>query len=527
VSPNVKEPLVIHPVLFAIFPIVFLFSHNVTTGSPNEIIRPIIIATSFTLLLWLLLIPLVKSSEKVGMIVSTFLFLFFSFGHFGDITRNWTAAEVGIGRLRYVLLLDAIIFAAVACSIVKTRRELHTITALLNGVAILLVGVSVAHAAYGIATRPHLYTASQINPGVVNKPGKCPDIYYIILDGYARADVLRDVYQLDNSQFLGYLRAKGFYVAEKSRSYYSQTYLSLASSLNLTYLDDVVQQVGAASDNRGPLAEMIQNSHVRSFLEGQGYVFVALSSGYRATEMPNADLYLAAPRSLAEFENALINTTPIPIFGAKLVNVVLGINVFNRWQFDSHRHRLLYIFNQLAEVAKTNSPKFVFAHILAPHPPFVFGEHGELVEPNRKFSFADGSHFIMKGGDREEYLTNYAAQLTFVNHKIKQAIDNIISNSREAPIIILQADHGPGSMLNWEDPDNTGLNERMSILNACYLPNSGRKDLYDEITPVNTFRLIFNRYFGADYEILADKSCFSTWTHPYEFIRLTGKTCDD
>ncbi len=79
-------------------------------------------------------------------------------------------------------------------------------------------------------------------------------------------------------------------------------------------------------------------------------------------------------------------------------------------------------------------------------------------------------------------------------------------------------------MLDWENPDETSLRERMSVLNAYYLPNNGHKQLYDEITPVNTFRIIFNYYFNMNNELLEDRNYFSGWFHPYNFIDVTDDT---
>jgi hypothetical protein len=125
------------------------------------------------------------------------------------------------------------------------------------------------------------------------------------------------------------------------------------------------------------------------------------------------------------------------------------------------------------------------------------------------------------GITRDEDVENYRRQLVFVNKKTRETIDDILSNSSKPTIIVLQADHGPGSTLDWENPDETFLKERMSILNAYYLPDSDCKQLYDGITPVNTFRLIFNQCFHADYELLKDESYFSGWFHPYKFTNVT------
>lgn len=58
-----------------------------------------------------------------------------------------------------------------------------------------------------------------------------PDIYYIIVDGYGRSDLLKELFEYDNSTFLQFLSDRGFYVAEAAHSNYVQTSLSIASSL--------------------------------------------------------------------------------------------------------------------------------------------------------------------------------------------------------------------------------------------------------------------------------------------------------
>jgi len=120
-------------------------------------------------------------------------------------------------------------------------------------------------------------------------------------------------------------------------------------------------------------------------------------------------------------------------------------------------------------------------------------------------------------------------QLIFVNNKIKIIIDEILSKSEVAPIIILQADHGPTAALSqgmldgWHNPTDTMLRERMRIFNAYYLPQVGNDLLYKSITPVNTFRLVFNLYFGTNYELLSDRSYFSNYDCPYKFTDVTDR----
>ena len=513
-----KKTFVIHPFLFAIFPVLFLFAKNVNNYPLEVIVLPIAVTVSFALLVWLLLSLAVKNKQKAAMVVSLSILLFFSYGHFHSAIGNLNLDIGGLPLSSNKILFPVwgIFFFLGAYFSIRTRKNLYNFTKLLNGTAALLVGISVVNIGLyklktGIAPQNNERTEDiKAQPTDSRKPAYLPNMYYIILDGYARADILREIYHYDNGEFLDDLSQKGFYVADKSRSNYPQTGLSVASSLNLKYLDDLAERLGSQSNNRAPLRNMIRNSEVRHFLKQHGYTFVAFSTGYSPTEITNADVYIKTGY-FNVFINGLINTTPLPVVLSRLP-----------LQYDIHRKGILYVLEYLVETAERKDPIFVFAHIVAPHPPFVFGEQGEKKNPGRQFAFADGSDFMkQKGATRNEYLGNYTSQLIFINKKVKAVVDGILSKSDKPPIIILQGDHGPGAMLNWEAPDNSYLKERMSILNAYYLPDDGHIDLYDKITPVNTFRVIFNHYFGTSYSLLKDRSYFATWDHPYSFIDVT------
>ncbi|MBU1318721.1 MAG: hypothetical protein KKG33_12090 [candidate division Zixibacteria bacterium] len=215
---------------------------------------------------------------------------------------------------------------------------------------------------------------------------------------------------------------------------------------------------------------------------------------------------------LTEFEQVLIALTLIA-----RISEHLGL------QYSAHRNRLNYTLDHLAEASQTDGPVFVFAHMIAPHPPFVFDSDGEEVNPNRSFVFADGSHFILSGGTQDEYRKGYAGYLSWLNGKLIRCIDSIFARSKTPPVIILHADHGPGSMLDWGSIDKSNVLERTSILNAVYTGGTDCPILYPSISPVNIFRAVFNRAFGTDFEFLADKSNFSVWATPYQTVDITNK----
>ena len=168
-------------------------------------------------------------------------------------------------------------------------------------------------------------------------------------------------------------------------------------------------------------------------------------------------------------------------------------------------------------------PKFVYAHIFVGHPPFVFSSSGDAVTPDRPYSWSEEEVGVDPAAALREYRERYREQVTFLNHKLKTAIDSIIQNSDGSPIIIVQGDHGPGSKLSMTDLDETDVQERYSILNAYYLPDvDAKKELYNSISPVNSFRVVFNHYFGTSFPLLPDKSYYTPFSKPYDFTLVDG-----
>ena len=504
-----KKSLVVHPFLFALYPVLFLFAHNIGELPFTSLALPLAIIVSLSFLNWFILTFLLKDGNKSGFIVSLFLLLFFSYGHFDDF-------------LKQIYIIWPILFVVGVYFSLKPKKNIENYTNILNVIAAFLVIISlVPIVLYQFRTRgahditTNTATAKKL-PDTMDKVAVLPNIFFIILDGYARDDVLKEIYGYDNNEFLTFLSKQGFFIANQSRSNYSQTALTLASSLNMKYVNDLVgSHFDIESDDKLPLWRMIRQSTVTEFLKKKGYTIATFTPEIIDKKTRNAYISLKPGLTLNRFQNALINTTPIPA----VLNVLETSN-----QFDLHRKEILYTVNHLVDLAKQNHPLFVFAHVEAPHPPFVFGPNGEKRNPEEKFDDHDGNWLIRKGRlTREQYLQGYRDQLIYINKKMTTVIEQILAQSKYPPIIIIFGDHGPRSTLVWHNPDNTYMKECMSILNAYYLPNGGNVDLYNDITPVNTFRIILNRYFGMNHEIVADESYFSTAQYCYKFLNVTDR----
>lgn len=501
-----KRTPVVHPFLFSLFPILALYAHNIKSIPVplRELAGPLAATLVFAAGLYFGLRAGLKNAAKSGLLVSLFLIWFFSFGHIANQVSVWTE---GIFN-RSLFFATAIIFGFLAFLIVRSRRTFGGLTGVLNVVALTLIVFNLASVGQTLVRRPHLVLARDVR--VLGPTASRPNIYYIILDAYTRADILEEVFSFDNGSFLAGLEARGFYVAPKSYANYSQTHQSLASSLNFTYLDDLAKDIGGVSSDREPLYRMIRENRATAFLRSQGYRFVSISSSIEPTDMKSADLYIGFAGSNSEFRQVLLNTTPLPLF----------MDISGRGSpYDAHRERILNAFKALGESPLEKGPFFLFVHLMCPHPPFVFGPNGEALEPDYLFTMVDADRLHGESDAAiKDYIVRYRGQAAFINTKILEAVDAILSRSSQPPIIILQGDHGSRAYTDFDDPGRSYLKESLAILNAYRLPDGGRALLYPGISPVNTFRLVFKHYFGADLNLIEDKSAWSTWRYPYKFI---------
>jgi hypothetical protein len=117
---------------------------------------------------------------------------------------------------------------------------------------------------------------------------------------------------------------------------------------------------------------------------------------------------------------------------------------------------------------------------------------------------------------------------------LREVIDALLSRSEIPPIIILQADEGPyaGGEKEWRNTDfsratDAQIRQKMGILNAYYFPNIDTDLLYPSITPVNSFRLVFNLYFSTHFELLPDKSYAYLNGDPVDIFEITDKLIYD
>jgi hypothetical protein len=484
--------------VFSVYPVLALLSVNVGQVKLEAGWRPLLVSALAAGLLFRLLRLLLQDAYRAAFLSTLWLALFFSYGHiFNLLTEQWEDVNFMPG-LPIGWLILAVLFAVWA-----TRPQLMFQEAVLplNVIALGLVTLSMVQIGSEVRDRAASSIGADNAPvqELVTPPSP-PDVYYFILDSYAREDLLRQAYGYDNHEFLESLRQRGFYIAECSQSNYIRTELAMASTLNMTYLQGLDPAFTEESTRRGVLWDSLKHSAVRYNFEKMGYEIIGFATGYAWSELEDADRFYV-PDSLAagmnEFEVLFLETTlarHLSDLGWLDADEITGQNF---------RDRTLNVFDKIDDIVRMPGLTFAYIHLISPHPPFVFGPDGEPTNPadfwNEKKLYPAGL-----------YAQGYQNQVTYINRRMLEAVDTILSNSGTPPIIVIQGDHGP-----WLQTRE----KRFWILNAYYLPDRN-DELYPSISPVNTFRLVFNSYFGGQYEMLEDVSYFSPVPKLYEFSKV-------
>lgn len=514
--------VIIHPFLLALHPVLFVYVRNRSEFPASVLWAPLGVTLLGAALLWLALSGLVRAADRAALLVSLLVVWFFAFGPACDallpLGGGLWGAVLGPGKVVFATSLP--LLGWLGFLIVKRARRVTEINQILNVGALVLVlgplvswGLEQTHVVGG--ARPAIApTADAPAPVRPSASAHLPDIYFIVLDTYTRHDVLSE-YGADNSALLQHLRRRGFYVADRAHSNYSSTELSLSATLNLDYLQTLLGPLDPSSHDHITPRLLIINSQLFRLAHERGYRVVAFDSGYWNTTVDQADEFLSPRLIGADFRDSLLQQTPLPrVLGRFIVE-----------QAAARRERIRFTLEHVPEVPRPGpGPMLVFAHLLAVHPPFVFGPHGEpLVTSRLRVDWQAGDQ--QARNQFEQMRQQYADQVRCVSAMTERMVDRLLDSATRPTVIIIQGDHGPNLRTVPGQLARASVRERMSILNAVYLPDRRYDAFYPELTPINTFRLVLNDCWDAGLPLLPDRSWHSFPESPYDMVEV-GKYLD-
>lgn len=501
------------PLGFTLAPILSLWKTNRDEIFLHELIRPLLVVIPVVVLVSVILVALLRRKTdgvyRATLLASTFWLLFWGYAFLRD-KAGTLAILVSPDALLYPdkwgLPLWWIVAAGVLVGVSFIRRWLPAITQGLAVMSALLFLMAIPWQGGRIKA------PTQATPELPLKPksssDKRPDIYVIVLDGYARTDVLRTLHECDDSTFLEGLKSRGFQVAAKSQANYVQTALALGSLLRMDYWPARTNQ-----DAVGALLEMTGKCTLQEYMTAHKYRSIAyLSSGplqiglLQETRFGEGD----APTRFSTLENLLLDTSP-------LINLPRGENL----DYANHRQRLRSVLRWLGEPPSGLDPYLVFCHILVPHPPFVFGPNGEERTPPIPYSIGDATGYR---GNGEEYGQAYSDQVRWIGPQILKAIDTLRANSTRPTAILLMGDHGSRRYTDWNSAEHTYMPEAFGNLLAVSVPDELKArfgTLPDQTTPLPTFRRLLNTVLDEKLPELPSHSYFSTLKKGFTFVDVT------
>jgi hypothetical protein len=497
---------------------------------PIEVIFPLFLSILGSLLVLLFLRLILRNSLKASLLTSLIVLLFFTYGHVFRLIKDLPGIGPLIAHQRYALGLWFFILCVGGFLVIKFGKKGYGFNLFLNRMTLILLVFVLGQLLY----EQYFQTSVRINhdlsglqdkttfdPARVQNKNNLPDIYLIVLDSYARDDILLREFGFNNQPFLQQLTDLGFVIPKCTMTNYAWTALSMSSELNMNYLGTFYPDLDpkSAGLDYAVFTDYIRHSLVRKNLTDLGYSTISFEADAHWVEIPDATIFHTSrtPDQLAyrfldttEYTQLLSDSTILYILNdseavipglkklrSDIEDLVANLNTSLKTSIqDPNRTKynlLMSDLDYLDTMPTVPGPKFVYLHLPSPHPPQVLGPNGEF-QPGVR-------------------IPGYSYAITYLNKRVLTTIKNIIAQSKTPPVIILQGDHG---FSDFED-------SRMYNLNAYYLPGGGSKLVYPSITPVNTFRIIFNQYFNGKYPILKDTS---NWSETGFFnFKVTKPTC--
>ena len=280
-----SRTLILHPILFSLFPVLFLFSININELVPMDILIPLGGVTLFTILIWFVLGIALKNDKKSGFITSLGLAIFFTYGHVYLQVAGFEFAGITITNA-IVVIPFLIVFVIGVIFFLKTNRLLDNAIKITNGISVtflIIVMVNISTFYFSSDVKQENFLIDSQNNAL--NFGYKPDIYYIIFDAYPRSDQLQEHFGYSNHEMISFLEDNQFYVAHKSHTNYAITPLSLASSMNMQYLDYLQDEIGIDSKSIHPLKALLDNNKIMQKFQTKGYKVISFDSGWRTDRL--------------------------------------------------------------------------------------------------------------------------------------------------------------------------------------------------------------------------------------------------
>ena len=486
-----------HVLLSVLVPLLALVRGNVASAGADAALWSLGVSLCGVMLLWVALARISGDVRRSALATSALALTGLS-----AVTIERAAAYAHVPHGRPLLLVLVVAFCAGILRFGGRAAVPTTFANVLLLSATCLLGWPIARSELASARATPVKNASILAAAPVDGRNPRPDVYIIILDAYGRADTMREQFAFQND-LPDQLRSLGFFVADQAASNYQRTAESLASSLNLDYLQSMIGDMHPDARFRHDLAALIAENRVFEAFRDSGYRIRAYTSEYRAVQPGPANERPHPWFYLTDFEYGFYEATMLP-------RIMAAAGAPRGWApLKVHRRQIRWTLTELTAGGPTagSPPMLVFAHLLLPHPPFVFKADGTDRPSRLPATFADDvSWHRLASGTDESYRDGYVDGVRFVNARVVEIVRSVLARTDRPAIIYIQGDHGPRFRPRAGEPDRSSLRERMGILLAVRFPVPVYVPLHARVTPVNAWRVVVSRALSSSVTLLEDRS---------------------
>ncbi len=471
------------PLLVAAYPILFLYGHNAANLELISLVMPLGLSLLVAAVAYGLFYLFQHKAVSASLSAVVFLLFYYLYGTIYQLLKSPDKFPV-----YHFVLLPVLIFLAFYAGYFISKIKVAP-AAVVQKIFLVFSLVLVAYNVVIILPVELQRVQVKQDPSPVSSAAKesdvnqkYPDIYYIIFDEYERLDVMQSYFHdPDVDQFTEFLKQNNFFLVTNSRTPTINTQTEMSSRLNL-------QQYNEKSDVKVTLAA-INDNKVMQVVKSFGYTTAALDMAFpniTADYRINYDPSQVAGMAVDEFRQTFLAET--------MFNAFLGYFQDTDISEAKQRDLIFYTLDQATNLSTLRSPKFVYAHVLLPHMPFIFDEDGNLLPPQDNYDW----HYYM---GQHQYATKVMEDL------ITKLLAN--ANPSNPPVIIIQSDHGARNMIRKAKDnilmdgylENYPIDNAYKNFNAMYLPGIDPSSLSTSMPPINTMILVLNHYLNAGVKL--------------------------
>lgn len=471
------------PVLTGIYPVIFLYCHNVSISKISSLKVPLALMVGLAVVLFAGYYLVTKRALRSGLSASVGLIFFHTYG--------WLYTkllEFNIVQVEHYTLLPLVIFCALYAAFFLGKLRAPILRRIRDVSLLLLIGLILFNIIPAVPVELKKAQAhaekKQVSQAANPARSSYPDIYYLIFDEYAGFDALSGYWHYEGYKgFQKFLEDNGFYVDEHSYSPTHDTIIEMASRLNMKLYPKSASPsdlFGAISDNK--VMQILKSyGYTTVVFDGPKMAYVTktpITADYNFTLDPNE----AAVNISDEFSILFYNQTMLRVFSNFYESRDTSTIMLRRMTKLS--------LEKVTDLAEVPSPKFVYMHVMLPHLPILYDENGLTVDIKNKLNW-----------------NYYLGQHKYTTKLIQSLISTLLSQSdpNHPPVIVLQSDHGAR---NLENKSGDGVNlmnypdeYKRNIINALYLPGYDTSQIPDDLAPIDTFPIILNFYLDANVSV--------------------------